>query len=222
MFIKALRDIAKPSQTEILERLKKSEGMPVSDLARDMGMSYMGVKQHCVTLEEKGYLECWRVPRSEVGVGRPEKLYRLTEKADPLFPNVGPELTLEFMRAVRAQFGENAPEKLLLRYFQERKESWQKKVSVGQTLLERATRLVGCWEKTGASLQVRQHPEEGLRIDEFHNPLHAIYQEYPNARRFEVQILAQLLGTQVTSEERQLGKAGLRQVYLLAPLSLPS
>ncbi len=215
MFIKAFKDIAKPSQAEILERLKKSEGMPVSDLARDLGMSYMGVKQHCVNLEQKGYLECWRVPRTEVGVGRPEKLYRLTSKAEPLFPSAGPELTLEFMRAVRNQFGESAPEKLLLRYFQERGELWESLLVTGQSLAERAHLLVKNWEKAGASVQLKINSNDELRIDEFHNPLQAIYEKYPRARRFEIQMMSDLLKTQVTLEERQVGKAGLRRVYFL-------
>lgn len=222
MFIKALKDIAKPSQAEILERLKKSEGMPVSDLARELGMSYMGVKQHCVTLEEKGYLECWRVPRTEVGVGRPEKLYRLTEKAEPLFPSGGSELTLEIMRAVKSQFGATAPEKLLMKYFQERGEAWKKKIAKESTLTERALSYAKLWEQAGASVKLSASNEGGLRFEEFHNPMQALYEEYPTARRFEIQMMEQLLDTRVSMEERQLGKAGLRRLYVLVQPGLVS
>jgi len=45
-------------------------------------MSYMGVKQHCVELEEEGYLDTWR--RSK-GIGRPEMIYRLTARSHELF-----------------------------------------------------------------------------------------------------------------------------------------
>lgn len=215
MFSQALRDIARPSQAEILEALKKSEGMPISDLAKVLGMSYMGVKQHCVALESKGYLECWRVPRSEAGVGRPEKLYRLTAAAEPLFPQAGVELTLEFMHAAREQFGDTAPEKLLLRFFQKRRESWRKRIAVGKSLVERSTRFVELWEAHGASARVHHEPGEGLRIEEFHNPLHPIYQEFPAAERYEVQMMEELLTTKVTADERKVGKVGERRLYLL-------
>ncbi|MDQ8192119.1 helix-turn-helix transcriptional regulator [Roseibacillus persicicus] len=218
MFSQALRDIARPSQVEILEALKKSEGMPVSDLARAIGMSYMGVKQHCVALEKKGYLECWRIPRSEVGVGRPEKLYRLTEQVEPLFPQAGVELTLEFMQAVSEQFGETAPEKLLFRFFQKRRDEWQKRVQLGRSLVERCTRYVDIWEKHGASARVHHQAGEGLRLEEFHNPLAAVFEVYPNARRFEVQTMEQLLSTKVTIEERKVSKSGERLLYLLESL----
>jgi predicted ArsR family transcriptional regulator len=218
MFPKALRDIARPTQAGILAALKKSEGMPVPDLARELGMSYMGVKQHCVTLEKMGYLECWRVPRSEVGVGRPEILYRLTPKSDPLFPQAGVELTLDFLTMVREQFGDTAPEKLLFRYFNNRREAWQRKVAAGASLLERCQRFIVLWEKEGAFARVKHQNGEGLRIEEFHNPLAPLYHEYPNARRLEVQLMEQLLGSRVTVEERQIGKAGHRMLYLLDSL----
>lgn len=216
MFLQALRDIARPSQAEILEALKKSEGLPVSDLARVLGMSYMGVKQHCVTLEKKGYLECWRVPRSEAGVGRPEKLYRLTAVAEPLFPQAGVEFTLEFMHAAREQFGDTAPEKLLLRFFQKRRQDWQKRISIGKSLVERSTRFVELWEIHGASARVHHEAREGLRIEAFHNPLLAIYAQFPAAHRYEVQMMEQLLRTKITTEERRTGKAGERKIYLLS------
>ena len=82
----------------ILEALKRSGGMPVSDLAREVEMSYMGVKQHCLKLCEMGYLEEWRLPRAKKEVGRPEKLYRLTAKCDPLFPRAGVGMTPAVLR----------------------------------------------------------------------------------------------------------------------------
>ncbi|MDP0491962.1 MAG: winged helix-turn-helix transcriptional regulator [Verrucomicrobiota bacterium JB023] len=218
MFSQALRDISRPSHAEILETLKCSEGMPISDLARELGMSYMGVKQHCVNLEKKGYLESWRVPREEAGVGRPEKLYRLTEKAEPLFPQAGVDLTLSFMEAIGLQYGETMPEKLLFRYFQDRREEWQKKLTSAQSLLERCSRFVDLWEKAGASATIHHTPLEGLRIEEFHNPMKRIYARYPGARRFEQQMMEQLLRTKVTLEERKVGKAGKRLLYLLESL----
>ncbi|MBK1834279.1 helix-turn-helix transcriptional regulator [Roseibacillus ishigakijimensis] len=218
MFSQAVRDIARPTRVEILEALKKSEGLPISDLARQLGKSYMGVKQHCDELEGQGYLKCWRVPRSQVGVGRPEKLYRLTAAAEPLFPQAGVELTLEFMNAVGEQFGDNAPEKLLFRFFQKRAEEWHPRIAVGKSLVERCTRYVDLWESHGASARIHYQPGEGLRVEEFHNPLSALFAEYPRARAYEVRLMEELLATRVSAEKRQLGKAGERVIYLLTSL----
>ena len=59
MFLKILRDIAKPQWFEIIIHLKQSTGMSVAELSKALGMSYMGIKQHCVELEKRVQLEYW-------------------------------------------------------------------------------------------------------------------------------------------------------------------
>lgn len=216
MFSQALRDIARPSYAEILEALKRSDGMAVSELAKELRMSYMGVKQHCVNLEKKGYLETWRVPRSQVG--RPEKLYRLTSKCDPLFPEAGAGLTLNVMRGIRQMYGESAPEKMIMHHFEALRTAWAPKLSEVRALVERVTRLAELRDKTGAFSRCRYDAQDGLRIEEYHNPLAAIYREYPNAARLEIQMMERLLGTKVTCREISTGKGRRRVVYEVASL----
>ena len=60
MFFRTLRDLAKPQIVAIFDALKRSDGLAVGDLAAALDMSYMGVKQYCVELEKRGYLDTWR------------------------------------------------------------------------------------------------------------------------------------------------------------------
>lgn len=216
MFSQALRDIARRSYTEILEALKRSDGMAVSELAKELNMSYMGVKQHCVNLEKNGYLETWRVPRSQVG--RPEKLYRLTSKCDELFPEAGIGLTLSVMRGVQQMYGESAPEKLLFHHFEELRMEWAPKITGAQALVERVTRLAELRDTTGAFSRCRYDAQDGLRIEEYHNPLEPIFKEYPNALRMETQMMERLLGTKVSRRQVTVGKGRQRIVYEVASL----
>lgn len=204
----------------ILEALKRSGGMPVSDLAREIEMSYMGVKQHCLKLTELGYLEEWRIPREKKEVGRPEKLYRLTAKCDPLFPQAGVGLTLAVLRGVKQMFGDAAPEKLLFHHFQELREQWQPKLKAGKSLVEKATRLADLRDKAGWFSRCHYDAATGFRIEEFHNPLAKIYAEYPNAVRMEVQMMEALLGTRVVRDEAVVGKGKKRVVYEIATLGV--
>ncbi|NNM29345.1 MAG: MarR family transcriptional regulator, partial [Akkermansiaceae bacterium] len=219
MFSQALRDIARPSYSEILEALKRSDGLPVSDLARELNMSYMGVKQHCVNLEKKGYLETWRVPRTQVG--RPEKLYRLTAKTDSLFPQAGAGLTLSILKGVQQLYGESAAEKLLFHHFEEKRNDWAPKVRAGKSLAERATKLADLRESEGSFSKCCYDSRDGLRIEEFHNVLTPIFEAYPNSARTEVIMMEQLLGTRVQRKEMETGKGRKRIVYEVAALGSP-
>ena len=208
------------SYAGILEALKTSDGLPVSDLARELEMSYMGVKQHCLKLTEMGYLEEWRVPREKKEVGRPEKLYRLTEKCDSLFPEAGVGLTLDVLEAVQNLYGEAAPEKLLFHHFQMIRDKWQMKVRAGKSMVEKATRLADLRSKAGWFSRCHYDPSTGFRIEEFHNPFAKVYAVYPNAVRMELQMMEKLLGTRVLREEVSTGKGRKRVVYEIATLGV--
>jgi len=220
MFSKAYRDTMRSSYAAIFETLKTSDGMPVSDLARELEMSYMGVKGHCLNLTKMGYLEEWRVPREKKEVGRPEKLYRLTPKCDELFPEAGVGLTLAVLEGVKQLYGESAPEKLLFHHFQQLREQWQPKLRAGKSMVEKATRLADLRDKAGWFGRCHYDPTTGFRIEEFHNPLIKIYLIYPNAVRMEVQMMEQLLGTRVVRNEAATGKGRKRVVYEIATLGV--
>jgi predicted ArsR family transcriptional regulator len=122
MFLPGFRDLVKEGWVKILEELKVSGGLPVPELSRRLGGSYMGMKDQCDRLVKMGYLERWRLPRQEVG--RPEIMYRLAAKADAIFPQAGVSLSLELLEAARSLFGDAAPERLLMQYFGQLRERW--------------------------------------------------------------------------------------------------
>ncbi len=194
--------------------------MPVSDLAKALKMSYMGVKQHCVNLTKMGYLEEWRVPREKKEVGRPEKLYRLTQRSDGLFPESGVALTLAVLDGVKQVFGDTGPEKLLFYHFQRLKDEWLPKVKPGKSMVEKATRFADVRDRAGWFSRCHYDPAVGFRIEEFHSPLAKIYLKYPNAVRMEVEMMEQVLGTKVVRDEVSVGKGGKRVVYEIATLGV--
>ena len=62
MLLPLLREMLHTPVLDILHLLKRSTGMTVGELSTPMKMSYMGGKQHCDTLVEKGYRDTWRHP----------------------------------------------------------------------------------------------------------------------------------------------------------------
>lgn len=212
MFLKNLRDIARPQWFRIIIAIKRSTGLSVPELAKELKMSYMGIKKHCVALEKLKYLDTWRRPKE---VGRPEKLYRLTEKANALFPGVGDDLTLSLL-ASADQIDPNAAEKLLFGYFQQRTESYLKKAK-GQSIADRAASLAKLREQDGYLSECRYNREGGLQIVEYHNPLQAIFDKYPTVERMEEHLFEKVLSAGVSRTVEQA--SGLRRfVYAIRTL----
>lgn len=204
--LKLLRRLAKPHWFEILELVKCSEGLSVGDLAEAMGMSYMGVKKHCVAMEKLGWLVTWRNPRT---VGRPEKLYRLTDKVAPLFPQIGDEVCLALLEAA-SQLEANAAEKLMLAFFRNQTETLAASVG-GGTVEERAARLAAARKESGHYSRVEKTEEGGLRIVEFHQPLRPLFERYPTLGRMEAQMFERLLGARVERDSSRT--AGLARYW---------
>src|SRR5499433_4278737 len=131
---KLLAEIGRTQRLEILNSLKRTKGMSVNELVEKMKMSYMGIKQHCLTLERDGYLDTWRRPQK---MGRPEMVYRLTRRSHDLFPFDSNRFTLELLESVREIYGPNAPEKLLYSIFKKKTAALKAKAK-GETVAERA------------------------------------------------------------------------------------
>jgi predicted ArsR family transcriptional regulator len=203
MFIRLAREIARPQMFAIMDLLKRSTGLPVGQLAQELGMSYMGVKQHCVEMEAKGLLETWRSPKA---VGRPEKLYRLTQKAASFYPEVGNELTMDILDSVAELYGAGAPEKLLFSYFAKRAEAYAGKLKVG-TLSDRLRQLVKLRDAEGHCAEVEFDAQGRVSVVEYHSPLRQIAQAYPAVERMEEMMFERALGVSVALSTETL--AGL-------------
>src|ERR1700736_3203107 len=129
-----LAEIGRTQRLEIFNSLKRSKGLSVNELVRIMKMSYMGIKQHCLTLQRDGYLDTWRRPQK---MGRPEMVYRLTRRTHDLFQSDSNQFTLELLKSIQESYGPNVPEKLLYNVFERKTASLKEKMK-GDTVVERA------------------------------------------------------------------------------------
>jgi predicted ArsR family transcriptional regulator len=197
MFLNAFHDLLKPQWLNVLMQLKMSGGMAVSDLTKELGGSYMTVKQHCEDLTKHGYLIRIRVPRTEIG--RPEIFYRLTDKADTMFPAIPSSFSIQMLEYARALFGETAPEKLLYQYFQEQETYWKTRISQGTTLLYRAGLFVKLRSKEGLFMRcIYDEVTDKITLREFHHPLRQIFEKFPRAVAMEQRAMEEALGVKIS------------------------
>ncbi len=158
-------------------------------------MSYMGVKQHCIDLHKDGYLDTWRRPKP---VGRPELLYRLTQRAHELFPQTSNVITIELLEAAKTLYGPSAAEKLLFTIFQKKAERYAAKLK-GETLPARTKWLARLRDNEG---YMADFEDSGtLRITEHHSPVLDLLRAFPIVARLECEMFQRILHAHVTREE---------------------
>ena len=192
-----LAEIGRTQRLEIVNSLKRTKGMSVNELVEKMGMSYMGIKQHCLTLQRDGYLDTWRRPQK---MGRPEMVYRLTRRSHDLFPTDSNEFTLELLKSIRDIYGANAPEKLLYNVFENRTAALKAKVK-GENVVERAKWLAKVRDSEGYMAQFLPSDKDGPQILECHSPILNLHEKYPIIGRLEQDMFAAVLGTSVRRED---------------------
>lgn len=194
---KLLAEIGRTQRLEILNSLKRTKGMSVNQLVDKMKMSYMGIKQHCLTLERDGYLDTWRRPQK---MGRPEMVYRLTRRTHDLFQSDSNQFTIELLNAIREIHGPNAPEKLLFNVFEKRTAALKARVK-GETVTERAKWLSRVRDAEGYMSQFATDEEGGPQILECHSPMMNLLELYPIVGRLEQDMVEAVLGSRVRREE---------------------
>ena len=171
-----ISEIGRTQRLEIINSLKRTRGMSVNELVEKMKMSYMGIKQHCLTLQRDGYLDTWRRPQK---MGRQEMVYRLTRRSHDLFQADSHQLTLDMLKAAQEIYGPNAPEK-------------------GDTVAERAKWLANARDGEGYMSQfLNNHQDGGPRIVECHSPILNLLDRYPIVGRLEQDMFEAVLRTKV-------------------------
>lgn len=213
MNLKLIRQIGRTQRLDILTTLKRRGPLTVRELAEVFGMSYMGIKQHCLEMAKEGYLDTWRRPSR---VGRPEMLYRLTARGLEVFPGGHNELTIQVLEAVQQAYGPAAPTKILYGIFAQRAEGYRRKVT-GAMLEERAAALAKLREAEGYLAEFGWvEPDEGSPragdesspahrrmwcIVEHHSPIEDLLRKFPIVARLEREMFERALGTTVQREE---------------------
>jgi predicted ArsR family transcriptional regulator len=192
-----IQQVGRSARLKVINELKRSQGRSVGDLAERLHMSYMGVKGICSDLERRGLLDTWRQPQER---GRPQILYRLTERAHDLFPTTSNELTLQLLAAAQRLFGPAAAEKLLLVIFKEKTEGYVERLKDPERMA-RAEALARLRDREGHMAEFSTRADGSCAIIEHHSPLLDVLRAFPIVAKLETEMFQRILGAVVRREE---------------------
>jgi predicted ArsR family transcriptional regulator len=105
-----LKAMSEGNAERILFLLKTRAPLTADELAADLGITAMGVRQHLARLESDGLVAFSDERRS---VGRPKRHWRLTEKAETRFPDTHAQVAVELIGAVDRLFGSDGMDRLI-------------------------------------------------------------------------------------------------------------
>jgi DeoR family suf operon transcriptional repressor len=144
------------SREQILKHLHHQGQATVKEMARLLGLTPTGVRQHLAVLERDGLIEGHELRGH---VGRPALVYRLTERGAATFPANYAMLTNLLLEEVRTMAGADALQRLLRRVSSRMAEQYSERIA-GKSLSERVESTAQVLREQGCEVDVTREAGE--------------------------------------------------------------
>lgn len=202
----------------ILQLLKRNGPQTASQLGEALAMTGMGARRHLDRLAAEGLVRGF--DRVE-GVGRPRKLWQLTEKGHLRFPDAHAELTAKLIGDVRRLFGEEGLDRLIGERERDMRQTYEQAMRDASRLEEKAEALAALRTREGYMARV-ERDGEGLLLIEDHCPICAAAESCQSFCRSELSIFRMVLGPDVLVERAEyLLEGGRRCAYRISMTGKP-
>ena len=178
--------------TEILKREGESD---VTTLAERLGVTGVAVRQHLAAMEREGQAVYRSVRRP---VGRPARMYRLTDAAEQLFPQTSGRVALDLLARVERLIGPQALEKLFSTRLDDLSREYRKRLKSARSWTRKLELLAEIRDSEGYLCDLGSAPRSevkgGVRLVEHHCPVSAIAEQHPQVCDYELKLFRRVLG----------------------------
>ncbi len=181
---------------DVLEVLLRRGALTVKELQEELNLSSTAVRLHLNRLEAEGLIAAEEQRR---GVGRPVKVYHLTEKARSAMGSHSETLALTLLEEMLRLEGPEKVRLLLRRVFDRLAGGFSQEVS-SSNLYRRVQELAQALEQRGIVADVIQVGEDTIFIREYTCPYYDLAQDYRTICEMEESLMSQVLGLPVTLE----------------------
>jgi len=191
-----------------LKFLKTEGPADAATLARHLGLTAMAVRQHLYELEDQKFVVAEERP---VPLGRPAKYWKLTAKADRLFPQAYAELSLSLIEAVDRAFGERGVQKVIAARYKNQVATYLQQIAPNLPLKEKLRRLVRIRIAEGYMAELVPEKGDTFLLVENHCPICAAAKVCRGFCTTEQDLFRAVLGENVTVERVEHIVAGDRR-----------
>lgn len=183
----------KSSRSQIIDFLKKAEWLTVSELSQKVGITPMAIRQHLLSLEKQGII---RYAVKKTGIGRPVFLYRLTARADSIFPKSYGKFINDMLQGIESLDGKKKVDKI----FKFRKDKMLSEklgvINEFSTLHEKVATLAEILNQDGYMVELDEL-DDGFSMKQFNCPIAEVSANYSGVCKYELELYRDLLGTSV-------------------------
>jgi predicted ArsR family transcriptional regulator len=184
-----------PPRIRILYLLKRSGGLTAQEIARELGITAVGVRKHLSSLESQGLVTASRRPGPR---GRPSNVYTVSVAGEQTFPTGYHDLIVDLLDDFSALGGEQQLDRLFQRRNERLAQTYQLRL-VGKSLSEAVQELAKARDAEGYMVTVEES-DGGLVLSEHNCPIISVAQRFPTACQCEHELFEKVLNASMTRE----------------------
>lgn len=176
----------------IVRTLLRERECTINDLVDVAQINHISVRHHIQKLEADGMVEY----REEIhGVGRPRRLYGLTQAGREQFPSRYLSLSSRLLEQLKDQIPTEMLSKLLRQVAADIAEDHMAQIDIeGLSMVERVRLLQELLVSEGFEIQIEEREDQYL-IKETHCPYYHVGQNHPEICILDKTLISTLLGT---------------------------
>ncbi len=184
------------SRADLLRLMKRFGEINVKKGAEELDLSASTIRLHLAGLEADGFIQ----PRlKREGIGRPTKMYSLTEKADRFFKSQERTFLRKLLREQISDGHTEWLEEFIAANCRRMREEWQKSLAYASPN-QRLEVLQQLLEEWGYFPEVRFDEDQKLVIEFFHCPYPNVASLVAKQCQCEQKLLEELTGTSLDRE----------------------
>ena len=204
------------AKDRILYLLKTRGPQTAAEVARRLGVTSMGARQHLQQLEEQGLVDH---EDRRGGVGRPRRVFSLTPDAEERFPEGYADLAVSLIDGVREAFGAAGVERLVEIRHVEQRERYRPRIPADGPLSRRVAALARLRREEGYLAESSSPGDGSVLLIENHCPICVAAKACTGLCSSEQRLFEELLGEDVVvTREEHLLDGARRCVYRMRPV----
>ncbi len=197
MIMQQLGDAPESTQQAVLLHIKRSGELTVAELCKILGITSMAVRRHISVMQQDGLIASRMVRQSR---GRPTYMYKLTDKAEALFPSGFQNLAIDLLDLVYEQSGHQGVMELLSRRNDRMAARLQSRVA-GKAPKARVEEVAKIFTEFGYMTDWEALPDGNFIMYQRHCAVHDLANQYRQLCALEPKLMETLLGMKVTRQQ---------------------
>jgi predicted ArsR family transcriptional regulator len=202
------------TESKILTLIKENGSMTASELAKQLDVTTMGIRQHMLKLEERGDID---FEDRKATRGRPTRYWSLTTQSNCHFPDGHEGLTLKLIESVKSVFGETGLDLLIEQREKDSFEAYKKVLNQHQQLSDQLQSLADLRSEEGYMACIKKKGDIYWLLEN-HCSICAAASQCLSFCRSELSLFQSLLYGQATiTREEHIMQGARRCAYRIVP-----